>query len=509
MNLREKIGQRLMIGFPGPQMDETFIRLVKTYKIGNVILFRRNVRDCAQLKALCAGIQELVEGETGHPAFIGIDQEGGCVTRLSDDAVQVAGEMALAATGDPENAKETAMLTAGELHAVGVNVNFAPSLDINNNPDNPIIGVRGFSDTPQMVSAYGVATIQGYLARKMLVTAKHFPGHGDTAQDSHVSLPLIDKSFPELEKMELIPFQAAVDAGCPAIMTTHIVFPQIEPEGIPATMSRRIITGILKEKMGFHGLVVSDCMEMDAVKEYFGTAKGVVAALGAGVDVTLVSHTPALQEEAFLAVEQALEEGRLSMEEMDAAVEKILDYKAQYCAAPAGNWGEAAAQQKSMAIREKTITLYAGEIPALGESPLFVGCPDFQSGLVSNAETSGVSFAGYMAGELGGEALVTSQSPDEGEIAAAAAAARGHSALFVNTYNGHMYPGQMALVKALGETGIPMAVVALRNPYDLKAAPAHAAAIAAWDYTPMTLRALAPVLRGERKATGKMPVKLD
>lgn len=508
MNLREKIGQRLMIGFPGTQLDDAFIRLVKTYKIGNVILFRRNVQDCAQLRELCAEIQALVQAETGYPALIGIDQEGGCVTRLSDDAVNVAGEMALAATGETENARAAAMLTADELHAVGVNFNFAPSLDINNNPRNPVIGVRGFSDTPEMVSAYGAATIQGYLERKMLVTAKHFPGHGDTAQDTHVSLPMIDKSLDELEKMELIPFKAAIDAGCPAIMTTHIVFPQIEPDGIPATMSRRIITGVLKEKLGFEGLVVSDCMEMDAVKAYFGTAKGVVAALSAGVDLTLVSHTAALQQEAFLAVEAALEQGQMSMAEMDASVEKILSYKARYCVPAAGCWGEEAAQLKSMAIREKTIVLAAGEIPPLGDAPLFLGCADFQSSLASNAETSGVTFAEYMAKQLGGAALVTGQNPGGDEIVAAVKAAQGHSALFVNTYNGHMYPGQMALVKALGETGIPMAVVALRNPYDLKEVPPHAAAIAAWDYTPMTLKALAPVLSGARKATGKMPVKL-
>lgn len=508
MDLREKIGQRLMIGFPGTEMDEACIGLIKKYKIGNIILFRRNVADCAQLKKLCADIQTLVKAETGLPAFIGIDQEGGCVTRLSDDAVNVAGEMALAATGDPENARRAAILTSNELHAVGVNFNFAPSVDVNNNPDNPIIGVRGFSDTPEMVSEYGVATIKGYLESDMLVTAKHFPGHGDTAQDSHIALPMVDKSIDELRKMELAPFKAMAEAGCPAIMTTHVVFPQVEPERLPSTMSRIMITDILKGELGFKGLVVSDCMEMDAVKKFFGTANGVVAALGAGVDVTLVSHTAALQEEAFLAVEKAVEEGKLSMEEMDASVEKILEYKKRYCVEPTGAWGQPDAQAESLAIREKTITVASGEIPALGGNPIFMGCPLFQSGLVSNPEEAAYTFPGYMASQLGGEYHLTSGEPTAEEIAAAVEKAAGHSSVFVCTYNGHIHKAQLELVKALGETGIPMAVVALRNPYDLKAAPAHAAAVAAWDYTPMTLKVLAPILGGEKPATGKMPIKL-
>lgn len=510
MNIQQKIGQRLVIGLPGTEMDRDFVRLIRQYKIGNVILFRRNVKNCAQLKRLCADIQELVQAETGYPAFIGIDQEGGCVTRLSEDAVNVAGQMALAATGDPENARRAAALTAHELQAVGVNFNFTPSADVNNNPNNPIIGVRSFSDDPQTAARFVAAAVQGYLESGMLPAVKHFPGHGDTAQDTHTSLPLIDKTVDELEQLELIPFRAAFEAGCPAVMTTHIVFPKIEPDGLPSTMSRRIITGLLKERLGFRGLVVSDCMEMDAIKKFFGTPKGVVAALAAGVDLTLVSHTASLQEQSFLEAVQAVENGRIPMDELDASVEKILAYKARFCRTPedVGPWGTPAAQAESQTIRAKSITLARGTIPPLGENPLFAGCADFQSGLASNAETSSLTFPEYMASHLGGEALVTSSDPTAEEVVAAAAKAAGHSAVVVCSYNGHIHPGQMALLKAMGETGLPMIGVALRNPYDLNALPDHAAAIAAWDYTPMTLAVLAPVLSGEQKPTGVMPIRL-
>lgn len=327
MTLQEKIGQRLIGGFPGTEMTEEFIRIVKQYKIGNVILFKHNVVNRQQLKKLCEDIQTLIHRETGHSAFITIDQEGGVVTRLPDDAVNVPGGMALAATGDPENARLAAAITARELHALGVNFNFAPDTDINNNPDNPIIGSRCFGDTPQQVAEYAVAQLTGYQENNMLASAKHFPGHGDTGSDSHISLPLIDKSLNQLEQMELVPFQAMIDAGCPCIMTTHILFPQIEPKKLPATMSRTIVTGLLKEKMGFQGLVVSDCMEMDAIKKFYGTAEGAAAAAAAGVDLIIVSHTETLLEQAAIRMEKAVLDGDIPLAELDASVEKILRYK--------------------------------------------------------------------------------------------------------------------------------------------------------------------------------------
>ncbi|MBP3674123.1 MAG: glycoside hydrolase family 3 [Oscillospiraceae bacterium] len=508
MTLQEKIGQRLVGGFPGREMTAEFIRLVKQYKIGNVILFKHNVENRQQLKKLCEDIQALIRRETGRSAFITIDQEGGCVTRLPDDAVNVSGGMALAATGNPDYARRAAAITARELHALGINFNFAPDVDINNNPDNPIIGSRCFGDTPQQVSEYALAALAGYRENHMMAAAKHFPGHGDTANDSHISLPLIDKSLAQLEKMELIPFQAMVDAGCPCIMTTHILFPQIEPKKIPATMSRTIVTELLKEKMGFRGLVVSDCMEMDAIKEFYGTAEGAAAAAAAGVDLIIVSHTEALLEQAAVRLEKAVLDGDISMEEMDASVEKILHYKALYCTEPSGEAGTPEAFAESNEIRARSLVHIGSPIPELGSNPLFIGCADYRSGLVSNTEVNENTFAGFMSARFGGDAIVTEPDPGEAEIAAAVAAAAGHTALVVNTYNGHLFSGQMALVEALGRTKLPMVVVALRNPYDLKDLPAHAAGIAAWDYSTMTLEALVPVLAGTKDAPGKMPITL-
>ena len=181
--LKKMTGQHFVVGFPGTELDEEFIRLVKKYKIGNVILFRHNVESKEQLRALCGEIQELIQQETGHPAFIMIDQEGGVVTRLSEDFCNVPEEMALAATGDPENMKICAQITARQLLACGVNFNLAPVLDINNNAANPVIGVRSYGDSPRAVVGGTLAAIEGYRQENLLSCGKHFPGHGDTARD--------------------------------------------------------------------------------------------------------------------------------------------------------------------------------------------------------------------------------------------------------------------------------------------------------------------------------------
>ena len=274
----ERIGQRLVTGFPGTALTPELVQVVKEYKIGNIILFRENIASADQLRTLCADLQTLIRSETGHDAFIMIDQEGGAVTRLPESCINVPGSMALAATGDPETTYLAGKLTGEELRSLGVNFNLAPSVDVNCNPANPIIGVRSYGDTPATVAKYAAGMIRGLQDGGVLCLAKHFPGHGDTSLDSHLTLPCVDKPRDELERMELAPFRAAIADGVPAIMTAHILFPALDDSGVPATMSRRIVTGLLRGEMSFTGLVTSDCMEMQAVQQFFGSVDGVLAA---------------------------------------------------------------------------------------------------------------------------------------------------------------------------------------------------------------------------------------
>lgn len=512
LSLRVKIGQRLVAGFPGTKPDPDFFQLVRRYKIGNVILFRENIVDEKQLADLCAELRAFIQKETGIPPFIAMDQEGGVVTRLPDEETNIPGAMALAATGDPGDAYRMGRITAAKLRACGINLNLAPDMDVNCNPDNPVIGVRSFSDDPQTAAEYGTAMLRGLLDGGVYACLKHFPGHGDTAVDSHIGLPCMDKSEEELERMELVPFRAGIQAGAPAVMSSHILFPQLEPKRLPTTMSRTIMTGLLRQKLGFQGMILSDCMEMQAIQSYYGTVNGVLAAMGAGVDLVFISHTASLVQQAAEQAAEAVKDGRLSAEEMDVCVGRILTNK-QRCSAlkPKGAVPDSQECRESVrVVREKTITAVRmpdGGMPPIGANPLFLGCRDYRSTLVANSGSSGFNFAEEMRARAGfGTALITPQDPQEHEIAEIVRQASQYSSLVFGMYNGHILKGQVRLAQALARTGLPMIAVALRNPYDLADLPGSVAALAGWEYSRPLFDALWPVICGHRIPTGKLPL---
>lgn len=510
MDLTVALGQHLVTGFQGPEMTEELMEHVRRYKIGNIVLFEYNVVDKTQLKRLCGEITSLVERETGYPPFITIDQEGGAVSRLKEDATIFPSAMAVAATGNPENARVAGRITGEELRAMGVNFNLAPVMDVNNNPNNPVIGVRSYGDDPASVARYGIQMAQGLREGGVLASLKHFPGHGDTAVDSHLGLPRVEKSLEELLACELLPFQAAIDAGVPAVMTTHILFPALEPDGVPATLSRRIMTDLLQTRMGFQGLVVSDCMMMGAIERFFGTVQGGVAAIRAGVDLVFVSHSPALASQLIEALRSALDAGDVDAAEFAASTEKLLRFKAglRRDAPSLDTVGSAEHRACSQAMTRGAITAVQQAPFALGERPLFLGCYRFRPTMASSPEDTSFSFPQEMRARLGGDAIVTSQNPEGDEIARVLSQAAGHSSLVVGTYNGRLRPGQLALVSAAAKLDLPVCAVALRNPYDLAELPAQVYALAAYDYDARTFAALADVLAGNLTPTGVLPVRL-
>lgn len=508
MDIREKIGQRLVFGFPGTTIPAEFAALVREYKIGNVILFRYNIESLPQLARLCADIQELIRGATGRDAFITIDQEGGMVTRLPWDAVNVPGSMALAATGKPENAVLAAEITARQLRGVGVNFNLAPDLDVNSNPMNPVIGVRSFGDDPQSVALFGAKAVEGYKNGGMLCCGKHFPGHGDTAVDSHIGLPCIEKTMDELEACELISFRAAIKAGIPAIMSSHILFPNIEPNGVPATMSRTIMHGLLRETLGFDGLILSDCMVMDAIRRHYGTAHGVVEAMRAGVDMVFVSSNADLQRESAAAALAAAESGSIDARELDGSAERILRAKERWIH-PAEPESAGRAEDFAAAARmaREAVTAVRGKACRASEKTFFCGCDDYRMTQASNADPEAKAFPEYMGARFGAKFAVCSKDPDEKEITDLVKCADGAENIIFSSCNAHLFRGQLALAAALAEKGVPMTVAALRNPYDLPLMPENAALLAAFDYSRDSLAALADVFSGGA-CCGVMPAAL-
>jgi beta-N-acetylhexosaminidase len=509
MDTSQKIGQHFVCGFPGTTMDENFKAAVRKYKIANVILFARNIENKVQVRQLCRDIQELVQKECEAPALICIDQEGGMVTRLSSDCTNIPGAMALSATAEVKSVFDAGSLTAQELRALGINCNLAPCLDVNSNKANPVIGVRSYGDTKEVVSSFGVTMIEALQHEGVLSVAKHFPGHGDTKIDSHLDLPRVEGTEKELAE-HLEPFRLASFAGVKGIMSSHILFPSLEKEKVPATMSRAILTGLLKNEMGFKGLVFSDCMEMQAIQKYYGTAEGSLASVKAGVDLVCISHHVELAAQAIGLVEQELASGKLDAKEFDASTDKILKAKVMLSLEKNVSFSEVGSRDHRMIaqrLREKSLTLVQGTIPKLGSNPYCVGPRCFRATNVSNTKAAAL-FPSDMAELLGGDYYVCSDNPDSLEIDKILTVSKAATSMIVGTYNGHLFPGQMALVNALAKRNVPVVCIALRNPYDLGLVDATVTTIAAYEYTTDCFEALSRLLRKEIVATGKLPVRL-
>ncbi|WP_313155791.1 beta-N-acetylhexosaminidase [Lacrimispora sp.] len=502
MTLKQKIGQMIVAGFPSGELSEDMIRLVREYKVGNVILFSHNIESRNQLKGLCDSIQKLVKEETGEYAFITIDQEGGVVRRLPEGSVSIPGAMALAQTGDKENAYEAALLTGQELRELGINFNLAPVLDINNNPDNPVIGVRSFGPDKAVVTEFGCEMVKGYLDSKIMCSVKHFPGHGDTAVDSHLSLPCIRKSYEELEQEELIPFKEAFRRGATAVTLAHILFPRIEKENLPVTMSETMIQGILRKRLGFQGLVISDCLEMNAIKEYFGTASGARKAIMAGVDLIFISHTAGLAAEAAREIEQAVESGEIPISRIDDAVERILSYKKRY-AAPDADVGKKSLKEPGEFVKSlfrcsiRFTDRERGYVHLLGENPVFLSCYAYRSTLASSRVMEDLLFAAFMQERFEGDAYSFSIDPDSREIneILEKVKSKRYTNLVLGTYNGHLNRGQSSLAKELEKLKIPMVMAAFRNPYDLDEVGDGVDKIAAYEYSIQSFEAVVPLFK--------------
>ncbi len=343
MTLEEKVGQLFMTNVYGSSADtqapadvaanqalygvDNAEQLIDQYKPGGIIYFAwtNSVQNPPQITGLSNGIQDAALSQpTAVPSLIGIDQEGGIVARIGPPATQLPGNMALGAGRSTADARTAAAINGDELDAMGINWNFAPVADVNVNPANPVIGVRSFGENPRLAANLTAAQVTGYTSAGVAGAAKHFPGHGDTANDSHTGLPVIDHTREEWEQLDRPPFQAAIDSGVPAIMTAHISVPALDPSGDPATLSEPIMTGILREEMGYDGVVITDALDMAGASATYGNDRVPVLALKAGVDMLLM---PPEFEVAYDAVLGAVESGELTEERIDTSVRRILTLK--------------------------------------------------------------------------------------------------------------------------------------------------------------------------------------
>ena len=317
----------MVAGFPGTTLNSQTEDLIGNHHVGGLILFERNFENPEQLTRLIGDIQKFALSTPPFaPLFISVDQEGGRVSRLGAPFTLFPTPCFLGKAGSESLAQRFGLALGREMRAVGINMDYAPVLDVNTNPDNPIIGERAFSDQPEMAAKLGVAFMQGFREAGVIAVGKHFPGHGDTSQDSHLTLPKVDRDSATLESVELQPFQTAIDHGLEVIMTAHVIYEAWDAES-PATFSVPIIKNLLRKKMGFQGLVMSDDLEMKAVQDHIPLESFPVLGTEAGIDLFLICHDTNKVIALLKQMEEDVAQGRIAEATIDASVKKIMDLK--------------------------------------------------------------------------------------------------------------------------------------------------------------------------------------
>jgi len=336
-NLLDRLGELMIVGIPGSSLDADTEATLRRIRPAGAILFAENLAEPDDAARLTRELHALL-GTVDRPALIAIDEEGGLVSRLNQFWEVPPSARAVASSGGPPLVRDLSARTARRLLALGFNVNFAPCLDIDSNPANPVIGVRSFGETPSQVTACGRAAIEGFLSVGVIPVAKHFPGHGDTSLDSHVALPRVDADLPLLTRRELRPFEGAVQASVPMVMTSHVLVPALEPDPrTTATLSHAIVTGLLRGRMKFDGVVVTDALEMVGATGLGSYGEVAVRAIEAGVDLLLYSKLSPGPEEALTALREAVRSERLSEARIQESLERMRRLRAGN-AAHVGRW---------------------------------------------------------------------------------------------------------------------------------------------------------------------------
>lgn len=528
MKLEEKVGQMLMPDFRTwngknvTAMLPEIAQLVKEYHLGGVILFRENVVTTEQTARLVADYQAAAEK---FGLLLGIDQEGGIVTRLQS-GTDMPGNMALGATRSKETAWKVGHAIGEELDSLGINMNLAPVLDVNNNQDNPVIGVRSFGEDPKLVADMGIPYIGGLQKSGVAATAKHFPGHGDTAEDSHLGLPEVPHEKERLKAVELYPFQQAMDAGIDAVMTAHVTFPKIDGTkvisqkdgteiALPATLSQKVLTGLIREEMSYKGVIITDAMNMKAITEHFGPVDAAIRSVKAGTDIVLM---PVGLKEVAQGLLAAVNNGEISESRIDDSVKRILTLKLKrgiikpetetdinekiqhalkIVGSPEHKQVEKEAAAQSITLVKNTNVL-----------PLQAAASD-KIVVIGNTYIENLSDA--LKKHHDNVALIKATGPLSEQNLAQIKDAK-YVVLGTYTFNvAGRAPdsAQMRLANQIvGTSEAPVIGVAIRNPYDVIAYPDIDGYLVQYGFRTASFEAVAATIFGENAPSGKLPVTI-
>lgn len=505
MSIPDRAAQTMSVAFHGRTITAHLERMIREKHVGGVVIFRENVEDAAALRRLTSDLQRIAREARIPPLLIAIDQEGGPVVRVSRGVAVPPAQMALAAAPDPHAAvRRAALLVARELRALGVNWQLAPVADVNDEPLNPIIGNRAFGSDARAVGALVATAVRAYAEAGLLCCAKHFPGHGSATIDSHDELPEIFSPRARLDAVELAPFRAAIAAGVPSIMSAHLTVPALGASQQPATLSRSVMTDLLRGELGFTGLSVTDDLEMGALARSGGQALASVAALRAGVDYLLFRFDESAQLEGHRLLVEAILSATLPAGRLAEAAVRVLDAKSQWNvldapAAPAFDLDADRAEALDLA-RQGITVLRAGGLPLRGRVlAISYGQPDIA--IVPDQP----SLADVVVRTIPGAQSRLLTRLGSAEIASAVAAARDADVVVVGTFDALSDPPQAELVTALQRVR-PTVAVALRSPYDILAYPGVAGFVCAYSGREPSLIAALEVMTGTRAPLGRLPV---
>jgi beta-N-acetylhexosaminidase len=521
LTLERAVGQQFLLSFDGTdEIPKELKQILQRQHVGGVILFRhKNMSTLPRLRALIASLQTLA-GDSGQPPLlIAVDQEGGQLMAIGD-GTPFPGNMALGATRSEKLAYSTGRALGRELSALGINVDFAPVCDVNNNPRNPVIGTRSFGEDPRLVAKLSAAMIRGLQSAGVAATAKHFPGHGDTAADSHRGAPVLNHDRRRIHSLELVPFRSAIQSNVRLVMPGHIIMPALNGGSaeVPATISPEIIQGLLRRTMKFKGVVVSDALDMHALEQGPGYVAEAMAAIHAGIDLLLFNHQLDRVEPAWANLVQAVRRRLLSELAVRASARRILNLKKWIAKQPHGQPEVIGCEEHhrlAQQIARQSITLVrndAGELPLRisPEAKIAVAVPVPDD--LTPADTSSyikISLADALRRyHTGVEAFTFHLHPEPDEISQLCEKLAAFDVLIIGTINAAEHRGQTDLAKKLIKQSRRVITVALRMPYDLAGYPAARTHICTYSILPPSMEALAEALFGKIPFTGILPVTI-
>ena len=506
MSIDELIGQVIMVGLPGLELNQQYLDFIKDYKIGNYILFARNYDNTKQMKNLMHEVYKYTEEVTGSFPLISIDQEGGMVVRLFKDVTFPASPLTTSATTIENAPYKTGVIVGKDMMKLGINLNLAPCLEIDEDLSNPLLNVRVYGSTKEMVLSKAREFVKGIKESNALSCIKHFPGDGSSTKDSHLELPIIDDSKDDLLNFNMYPFTHLLESD--ALMTSHCVYTSFDE--LPSTLSYILLTEVLRKQYGFVGLIISDGMEMKAITDNYGLGEGCVMALNAGCDILLLCHEYSEQKEAFIKVKQAVLEGRITIDllkekvrRINSAKEKVKEGLTKYFndSDYVVNHSEHDLMQK---IVDESFTLINGKAPYLTDKTLILSSNAKIASIVED-EFDDRNLTNALKNNFINNKVIKF-TKDNNFTKDVMSIIDDYENIIIYSYDAYLDNVQLNTINELLKTNKEVFVVSLKGPSDRYKFNILTNYSCLYEYTPNSIRTVIKQLKGEIGLNGKLPL---